>query len=221
MTAPVVPPSVHEPSLPPGFDGVVLRAMSRAPADRFASVNELGAALLRFAPAAVADAFRAEFGAEAAADGGAPPALDATLQTGVSSSAGRRGPKLTTALVAALLALGASFWLWRSQLDQLRTREQPVAPARAQPEAAHVVTAGAATPAATDTPQPTPALGDLAPALAGPAPTERSAPRRLAASVTAPAPARTPPRAASPRATRAPNEARPVTYGENGAPILE
>jgi serine/threonine protein kinase/tetratricopeptide (TPR) repeat protein len=49
MSAPVPPPSAANPALPKDFDAVVLRAMSRDPADRFACVEELGEALLAFA----------------------------------------------------------------------------------------------------------------------------------------------------------------------------
>jgi serine/threonine-protein kinase len=46
-TARIDPPSKRNPALPPGFDRVVLRALSRDPAQRFASVGELGSALAR------------------------------------------------------------------------------------------------------------------------------------------------------------------------------
>jgi serine/threonine-protein kinase len=47
--APVVAPSRYAGHLPPGFDELVLRAMSRNPADRFRSVGALASALLSFA----------------------------------------------------------------------------------------------------------------------------------------------------------------------------
>ncbi|HQY63914.1 MAG: protein kinase [Myxococcales bacterium] len=43
------PPSLHEPTLPPQFERVVLRAMSCDREKRFATVEELGSALLPFA----------------------------------------------------------------------------------------------------------------------------------------------------------------------------
>lgn len=53
---PLVPPSHAVPDLAPDFDRVLVRALARAPADRFDSVKELGRALLPFAaPGAAAD----------------------------------------------------------------------------------------------------------------------------------------------------------------------
>jgi serine/threonine-protein kinase len=48
VTAPIKPPSELCESLPPEFDEMVLRAMSRDPASRFPSVQALGSALLSF-----------------------------------------------------------------------------------------------------------------------------------------------------------------------------
>jgi len=45
----VVSPRVHRPDLPPELEAIVLRAMMKAPADRFGSVHELGKALLSYA----------------------------------------------------------------------------------------------------------------------------------------------------------------------------
>jgi serine/threonine-protein kinase len=45
MSAPVTPPSDIAGDLPPGFDDVVLRAMSRRPEDRYTDVNALATAL--------------------------------------------------------------------------------------------------------------------------------------------------------------------------------
>ncbi len=46
-----VPPRARRPELPEAFEAVVLRAMQRAPEDRFPSVHALGAALMPFAGA--------------------------------------------------------------------------------------------------------------------------------------------------------------------------
>jgi hypothetical protein len=46
VTAPVTPPSHVVPSIAPEFDAIVLRAMAREPSQRFASVHDLGCALL-------------------------------------------------------------------------------------------------------------------------------------------------------------------------------
>ena len=45
----VTPPSAHRPGLPAELDALVLRALKRAPAERFPSVHALGAALLSVA----------------------------------------------------------------------------------------------------------------------------------------------------------------------------
>ena len=50
VTAPVVRPSTMRRDLPEGFDAVVLRAMARDPAERFASARELGGALSQLSP---------------------------------------------------------------------------------------------------------------------------------------------------------------------------
>jgi hypothetical protein len=61
VSADLEPPSARVPSLPAGFDAVVLRALHRDPAQRFASVRELAEALLPFAAGAVAARWRDEF----------------------------------------------------------------------------------------------------------------------------------------------------------------
>ncbi len=63
MTAPIKPPSEWIPTLPRRFDEVVLRALSRDRADRYACVDELGEALLGFAHPRIADRWRGEFSA--------------------------------------------------------------------------------------------------------------------------------------------------------------
>jgi tRNA A-37 threonylcarbamoyl transferase component Bud32 len=49
VSDPVTPPSVVASDVPPSLDAIILRAMDRDPERRFASVEELGAALLPFA----------------------------------------------------------------------------------------------------------------------------------------------------------------------------
>ncbi|MDB4930807.1 MAG: Serine/threonine-protein kinase pkn3, partial [Myxococcaceae bacterium] len=60
-TATVEPPSTRRADLSSTLDAVVMRALSRDPADRFASVRALGGALLPFASEAVRAAWRDEF----------------------------------------------------------------------------------------------------------------------------------------------------------------
>lgn len=56
-------PVVHAPGLDPRLDDVIVRAMAREPAARFANLRALGAALLPIASAAARDAWSREFGA--------------------------------------------------------------------------------------------------------------------------------------------------------------
>ena len=56
------PPSARAPAVPPGLDAVVLRAMSRDVGDRFASLRDLGEALLPFASGDAKRLWRNEFG---------------------------------------------------------------------------------------------------------------------------------------------------------------
>ncbi|MDP3214108.1 MAG: serine/threonine-protein kinase, partial [Deltaproteobacteria bacterium] len=60
-TAEIAPPSSRRGGIPPGLDAVVMRALSRDPAQRFASVRALGGALLPFASEGVQAAWREEF----------------------------------------------------------------------------------------------------------------------------------------------------------------
>jgi serine/threonine protein kinase len=62
VSARPLPPSALEPSLPPAFDEVVLRAMHRDPKIRFGSVRELGAALLPWASDECRNRHAREFG---------------------------------------------------------------------------------------------------------------------------------------------------------------
>ncbi|MBV9946873.1 MAG: serine/threonine protein kinase [Myxococcales bacterium] len=59
MNERVEPPSHFRPELPPEFDGVVLRAMRREPAERYVSARELGRSLAPFSSAS--DAWLGEF----------------------------------------------------------------------------------------------------------------------------------------------------------------
>jgi serine/threonine protein kinase len=61
LTAPVAAPSSLRPGLPPALDAIVLRAMRRDPADRFASAHDLGLALAPLARNSTA--WRQEFAA--------------------------------------------------------------------------------------------------------------------------------------------------------------
>jgi serine/threonine-protein kinase len=60
LNAPVRPPSQHRGAVPAELDGIVLRALSRDPMGRFASVRALGSALLRFGDTGVRERWAAE-----------------------------------------------------------------------------------------------------------------------------------------------------------------
>ncbi len=61
MRGPIAPPGATAPGVPPGFDAVVLRALQRDPGQRFASVRDLGAALIPFASPRAQAAWGREF----------------------------------------------------------------------------------------------------------------------------------------------------------------
>src|SRR5690606_849335 len=48
MNDPIPPPSRHRPDVPPELEAIVMRALSRTPADRYESAEEMGAALEAF-----------------------------------------------------------------------------------------------------------------------------------------------------------------------------
>ena len=50
-SSPIVPPSQIRPGIPPELDAIVMKALSRDPADRFATAREMGRALTRVAVA--------------------------------------------------------------------------------------------------------------------------------------------------------------------------
>lgn len=60
-TAPLKPPSVGNPRLPKGLDDVLLRALDRDPAKRYASVRAFAGELLPFASEALSAAWRRDF----------------------------------------------------------------------------------------------------------------------------------------------------------------
>ena len=91
------PPLALRPELPPALDAAVLRAMARAPAGRFESVDAMGAALLPFA----SDLARAQW---APVFGEAPAAAPVSVAAGyVSASHGAPGTITTTARARDIL----------------------------------------------------------------------------------------------------------------------
>ncbi len=119
MTEPVVPPSQRVAGIPPAFDAIVLRAMSRVPTDRFHSVRALGAALLPVASERARSAWSIELTdrpepppppssgvlADDPGDVGGPPRSSrATLLTGTVRATVSGAPRSRRAMVLALAA---------------------------------------------------------------------------------------------------------------------
>jgi serine/threonine-protein kinase len=84
-----VPPSQHNPDVPPAFEAIVLKAMAKKRDDRYPSADALRADLLRFAQGRPVSAAAAPAAAAGAADG---PAAAATAMMGaVGAGAGMAG----------------------------------------------------------------------------------------------------------------------------------
>jgi serine/threonine-protein kinase len=161
----------RRPELPPALGAVLARALSRAPAGRFADVAKLAAALAPFGPP------RSEISLERinrvlgsneapapapAPPTPAPPAAATLAQTGMLEELQPRSSRKVGVLVAAAAAaLVIAFVAWRA----LKATESPppVAAGAAKPEPP-VVAAPAPAPA------PPPAAAAPAPAPAPPAP---------------------------------------------------
>jgi serine/threonine-protein kinase len=224
MTAPVARPSALEPSLPGGFDSAVLRAMSRAPEERFASVNALGAALLAFAPDAVVRRWHGEFGdelpANLAADSGKPAA--STLRDSGRPRSPTRPWRRGWVALATALAIGAAvafYSLLRPHEAEISSPKPPqsmattnlvpsstATPIQSALAPIHVAKKTDTTPAPSGTATPDAAIA-IQQAHGGGA-------VNAAAAV---APART----VEARPPRSHGRPRSVTLGDNGAPILE
>jgi serine/threonine protein kinase len=83
------PPSARNPQLPNGLDTVVVRALDRDPARRFANVRAFAAALLPFATSALADAWRRDFVDSSAAAKPSASRSSATMKAVRLASASR------------------------------------------------------------------------------------------------------------------------------------
>ena len=94
-------PSVLQPDVPAGLEAVVLRALRRDPARRFASVNDLGRALLPFASEKLRSSWEGTFGAAAQVE---EPAQVAAPE----ADAGAKVPVTLDALIAAAAAAAAA-----------------------------------------------------------------------------------------------------------------
>jgi eukaryotic-like serine/threonine-protein kinase len=132
MTAQTVPPSTLNPRVPPGLDGIVLRAMARDPAARFRSVREFGAALLPFASEPIRQRYAKEFGGDGLSTGGSGDGFAGTVRQELAP----RRPRImvpvaaavvgTVAVVVALSSRGRSRAAEQRRLDELPAVERQV-----------------------------------------------------------------------------------------------
>ena len=98
------PPRALQPDVPPGLEAVVLRALRRDPVTRFASVNDLGRALLPFASETLRAAWETTFGQ---ATPGADPAPSGDPAPGAAPEAGA-GAKVAVTLDSLIAAAAAA-----------------------------------------------------------------------------------------------------------------
>ncbi|MEZ4410429.1 MAG: serine/threonine-protein kinase [Polyangiales bacterium] len=139
-------PTALNPAADPRLEAVVLRAMAREPDARFASLRELGAALLPFASPPARAHWSSEFGETPPSDEtdrstATDPVLAVASAVAPAPPRSRpRGPlPVVAALTAMVVAAGAFAW-----------RATPVAPRRAAPPPAAPIPSPAATPAVTE-----------------------------------------------------------------------
>jgi serine/threonine-protein kinase len=176
MNEPLVPPSELRPELPAAFDRVVLRALSRDPAERFASVHDLGCALLPFASPATREAWGAEFRV-VAREASTPSALAADVvpaagetfrdeRAGAGPAARRAGRTFGSLAAAGVVVSGGLLLAARG--GALRAPSTPVtAPAVAADTQASSPSEIAAVVSARPAPAPAPAPSEVA--VVGPA----------------------------------------------------
>jgi Flp pilus assembly protein TadD len=119
-------------ALPPAVDGALSKALSKSPADRFASCTQFVEAL--------AVAFT----------GGVPAEEEATRLIAVPVAPKRKFPVGVAAIVGVLILAAAAWFFWRSRTVQ----PAPVASATAVPVAASPPPAPVAAPAAKTEPPP-------------------------------------------------------------------
>jgi len=240
VNAPLLPPSSLSAALPPEFDEIVLRGMQRDASRRFASMTELGAALLSFAPRAAFHLWSEQFGGRVAEVGGSeplhtepdiarPPATrqDAAPPPAARTTALPKSISLRAALLLggyALLVTLALGLRWNSTRDssalsQLLVAAVPRAPdlpVRSEPDAA---VSSSVSPDSGDAAS----SASRAETPSGPAPS--SGARTTEARPAEVRGARRSQRANRPEPSRADTEARapetPADFGTNGAPIVE
>jgi serine/threonine-protein kinase len=222
LTEPVVPPGRLLSSIPPAFDGVVLRAMHRDPAERYASARDLARALAPLASglvacesASVAPMLDVDVGASA--DRTSQSKLTLTV---LSASHGRKPFMSSRArgwtLAAAASALAAALAVASSQGRSFPRSRASVAP---EPASAPLPVASHSPPV----PFPSATSRSLPQEVAGTSPSVRSPPVAHAVAVaTVPSAAARPlARSTSDFSQTAPVAKDFVQLGTNGAPILE
>jgi tRNA A-37 threonylcarbamoyl transferase component Bud32 len=137
----LVPPRALRPEVPPGFEEVVLRAMSRDPEGRFPSVHALGAALVPFADDRTQILWEEAFRGDAEPAAPARPAAPAVVAAALDETVG--GPRLSVrrpgrpfprgVAAIALLALLAGFAVHRATRAPATSRASRVPPVAPQP----------------------------------------------------------------------------------------
>lgn len=204
-TAAVPPPSELNPALPPAFDDVVLRALSRDPEQRFADLDDFAAALMAFAAPRTWIAWGRELVSddEGGVNEDAPRTAPPSQPRPAPRSSTRR--QVSRSGVVGAFALGALSsaavaWLWSSR--------EPLPPQREAPfPSPSVKVDGSSTNAS---------------ALVAPARSSPPAPASVASSVSG-GTTGSKPRAATTKSAKplATSSHAPVELGPNDAPILQ
>jgi hypothetical protein len=244
MTAPLVVPSSLATGIPSALDGAVLRAMSRDPNDRFASVRAFGAAMLPFASERTRLALNAELHDRASAESDEPvakhgdtsclgtwaatPLGHTTAPPTESLNAHRGRPRFERVRWIGIAALGALALVVTNLV--VRPPVERMSVAVATPRATNV-----ASVVLDSSPGAVTGTGGAIPAFAGARsrrPDQAVIVQRAATSVSASPQARSRPASSAPPATSAPvrsstlehsapaASASALPIGDNGAPIL-
>ena len=181
VNAPIAPPSALAPGVPAALDEVVLRMLSRAPAQRFGTMRALGAALLPFASVGARARWAAEFGdvshlatvaagtpsaVVSHATAAAPDTLQASARSLPAPAAPTRSrwPAAAALGAVALLGLGA----WRLTSTTPAVPAEAPRPASRPPRPVAPIPAVLAAPTPPRPVAPIPAVVAPPPAVAAP-----------------------------------------------------